>query len=525
MKPNLKMYNLLILLSLFALSCTQPQEQATEEPKADVQLVSTSPENGTSGIKGSTLEIVLTFDQNIKCPPSQQSKITVADAVIDKVVAYNKDLTLSISSLKAGKSYSLKIPEGVVSGYKNNFAKEINLTFSMAEPEKEPEYGDDGYPVPDETSRAWQISRKLGIGWNLGNHFDAHNNGVSGEQFWDNPLATQQTFTKIKAAGFSTVRIPVTWLGHIGAAPEYKIEEAWLNRVAEVVGYAEAAGLNAIINMHHDGADSKFWLNIKKAASDPEAHKQIKEQIDAMWFQIAEKFKDKGDFLIFEAFNEIHDGGWGWGGNRNDGGKQYKCLNEWNQTFVSAVRRSGGNNAERILGIPAYCTNVDIAIDSFEWPQDTAKDCMMLSVHCYDPSTYTLEAKYSEWGHTAQSSKKANGDNEADLKSVFVKLYKHYISKGLPVYLGEFGCVNRESSQDQAFQQYYLRYFAALSRLYGVPSIIWDNGSKSTGRECHGFINHGTGEWQSAAAQKAIQEMLKSYNSDSKLEDIYKTAP
>lgn len=525
MKPNLKMYNLLILLSLFALSCTQPQEQATEEPKADVQLVSTSPENGTSGIKGSTLEIVLTFDQNIKCPPSQQSKITVADAVIDKVVAYNKDLTLSISSLKAGKSYSLKIPEGVVSGYKNNFAKEINLTFSMAEPEKEPEYGGDGYPVPDPTNRAWQMSEKLGIGWNLGNHFDAHNNGVSGEKFWGNPLATQQTFTKIKAAGFSTVRIPVTWLGHIGAAPEYKIEEAWLNRVAEVVGYAEAAGLNAIINMHHDGADSKFWLNIKKAASDPEAHKQIKEQIDAMWFQIAEKFKDKGEFLIFEAFNEIHDGGWGWGANRNDGGKQYNCLNEWNQTFVSAVRRSGGKNAERILGIPAYCTNVDIAVESMVLPQDNVEGKMMISVHCYDPYDYTLPAKFSEWGHTANASKKVAGDNEAALKSVFEKVYENFISKGIPVYLGEFGCVNRATAREQAFQQYYLAYYAKLSKVYGVPSIIWDNGSKGAGNEKHAFIDHGTGEYCSPEAQAAIQAMIRSYESNSTLEEIYNTAP
>ena len=167
--------------------------------------------------------------------------------------------------------------------------------------------------VPKPTNNAaWKMARKLGMGWNLGNHFDAHINGVSGETLWGNSEATQETFNKIKAAGFETVRIPVTWLGHIGEAPEYKIEEAWLDRVAEVVGYAEKAGLNVIINMHHDGADSKYWLNIASAAVNPAVHKQIIEQIDAMWTQIAEKFRDKGDWLIFEAFNEIHDGKWGW---------------------------------------------------------------------------------------------------------------------------------------------------------------------------------------------------------------------
>ena len=391
--------------------------------------------------------------------------------------------------------------------------------------------GDDGgqggsWTVPENTGNlAWQFAERLGIGWNMGNHFDAHNNGVSGETFWGNPKATQATFTKVKAAGFNTVRIPVTWVGHIGPAPDYKIEEAWLDRVAEVVGYAEAAGLNAIINMHHDGADSQFWLDIKTAAKNPDVQKQILEQVGAMWGQIADKFKDKGDFLIFEAFNEIHDGGWGWGANRNDGGKQYKCLNEWNQAFVNAVRASGGQNADRILGIPAYCTNVDISLESFVMPEDTAKDRLMMSVHCYDPYDYTLAAKKSEWGHTAESSKKVNGDNESDLRKVFEKIYKNYISKGIPVYMGEFGCVNRASAREQAFQQYYLKYYAKLSKTYGVPSIIWDNGAKGAGEERHAFINHGTGAYCSTEAKAAIEALVSSYTNALTIDDVYRNAP
>lgn len=386
--------------------------------------------------------------------------------------------------------------------------------------------GNGGAAVPENNGNlAWQFAGRLGIGWNMGNHFDAQNNGVSGETLWGNPKATQTTFTKVKAAGFNTVRIPVTWLGHIGEAPEYKIEDAWLDRVAEVVGYAEAAGLNAIINMHHDGADSKFWLNIKGAATDPSVHQQILEQVSAMWGQIAEKFKDKGDFLIFEAFNEIHDGGWGWGANRNDGGKQYKCLNEWNQAFVDAVRAAGGENEDRILGIPAYCTNVDISLESFVMPEDTAKDRLMMSVHCYDPYDYTLPANKSEWGHTADASKKVAGDNEGDLRKVFEKIYANYISKGIPVYMGEFGCVNRATAREQAFQQYYLKYYAKLAKTYGVPSIIWDNGAKGAGNEKHAFIDHGTGEYCSTEAKAAIQALISSYTNNLTLDDVYRNAP
>ena len=366
---------------------------------------------------------------------------------------------------------------------------------------------------------------RLGIGWNLGNHFDVYNNGVSGETAWGNPKATQATMNKVKAAGFSTVRIPVTWLGHIGAAPDYKIDEKWLNRVAEVVGYAEAAGLNAIVNMHHDGADSKNWLDIKSAAKDPAVHQQILDQVSAMWRQIADKFKDKGDFLIFEAFNEIHDGGWGWGENRNDGGKQYQCLNEWNQAFVDAVRASGGENADRILGIPAYCTNVDIAVQTFVMPEDVVEGRLIMAVHCYDPYDYTLPATKSEWGHTADESKKVSGDNEADLKRVFEKIYNNFIKKGIPVYMGEFGCVNRATAREQAFQQYYLKYYAKLAKTYFVPSIIWDNGAKGAGNEKHAFIDHGTGEYCSPEAKAAIEALVDSYKNTLSLEDIYNSAP
>ncbi|MGM9738941.1 MAG: cellulase family glycosylhydrolase, partial [Candidatus Cryptobacteroides sp.] len=101
-------------------------------------------------------------------------------------------------------------------------------------------------------NNAVAVSRSLGYGWNLGNQMDAVNNGVSGETFWGNPKCTQTTMEGLKAKGFSTVRIPVTWMGHIGDAPDYAVEAAWLDRVAEIAGYAKAAGLNAIVNIHHD---------------------------------------------------------------------------------------------------------------------------------------------------------------------------------------------------------------------------------------------------------------------------------
>lgn len=397
----------------------------------------------------------------------------------------------------------------------------VDVTQAAAEKKDEPG-GEDPIAPDNNGSAAWKMLEKFGLGWNLGNQMDAYSNSVSGETAWGNPKATQATFDKAKAVGFSTVRIPVTWMGHVGAAPEYKIEEAWLNRVAELVGYAENAGLNAVVNIHHD---DKEWLSIKAAAQNAEKHAQLMEQIGAMWTQIAEKLKDKGDFLVFEAFNEVHDGSWGWGDNQKDGGKQYQCLNEWNQTFVNAVRATGGNNATRILGIPAYCTNVDIAVENFVMPEDVVEGRLMMSVHSYDPYDYALAATKSEWGHTAEASKKVAGDNELQIRTMFEKIFVNFIAKGIPVYMGEFGCVNRATEREQAFQQYYLKYFTKAAQTYGVPCFIWDNGAKGAGEEKHAFLDHATGEFASTGAASAINAMISTYKSDYTLEDVYNKAP
>ena len=336
------------------------------------------------------------------------------------------------------------------------------------------------------------------------------------------------TFDKVKSAGFSSVRIPVTWLGHIGPAPDYTIDPEWLDRVAELVGYAGNAGLNVIINMHHDGADSEHWLNIREAALDPEKDRQINEQISAMWTQIAGKFIDKGDFLIFEAFNEIHDGGWGWGANRTDGGKQYACLNGWNRTFVKAVRSAGGANEDRYLAVPGYCTNPDLTMEYLELPEDVVEDRLMVSVHYYDPNEYTLTAKYPEWGHTAQAGKCAGSDEEEHVKDVFSALHEKFISKGIPVYIGETGCVNRATELEQAFQRYWFEYVLKAAKTYGMSAFVWDNGAKGTGNEQHGFIDHATGEYCSEPARLAVETMVRAMNGGDEsytLETVYDNAP
>lgn len=380
-----------------------------------------------------------------------------------------------------------------------------------------------GVTVPDDDDDS--IISQMGMGWNLGNQLDSHNNGVASETAWGNKAVTQATMDALYAAGIRTVRIPVTWLGHIGDEPSYTIETAWLDRVAEVVSYAENAGLHAIINIHHDGADSKYWLNIKEAANSNNANARIKAQLKAMWTQIATKFADKGNFLIFEAMNEIHDGGWGWGSNRTDGNKQYGILNEWNQVFVDAVRATGGNNATRWLGVPGYCANPDLTLNYLTVPTDEANH-IMVAVHDYDPYEYTLNDTYNAWGHLADKSKgdTTNGSNEeAVITSTFSQLKAKFVDNGIPVYIGEIGCVHRSTNRAESFRKYYLEYVCKAAKTYGLAPVFWDNGGTGSGKEQSGLFNHATGEYINNGEEivKAMVNAIENDDASYTLESVY----
>ena len=379
--------------------------------------------------------------------------------------------------------------------------------------------GGDSNSISGETPA--EVANSMGLGWNLGNQLDAHNSGYADETCWGNEKATQTTFDKLAELGFTTIRIPVTWMGHIGDAPDYTVDSDWLDRVYEVVGYAENAGLNAIINIHHDGAEDDYWLNMSEALASDEANAEIEAKLEALWTQIAEKFTDKGDFLMFEAMNEIHDGTWGLTDT-----KAYSVLNEWNQIFVNAVRATGGNNTTRYLGVPGYCTNIDYTIAGFELPTDTVENRLLVAVHYYDPYNYTLAATVSEWGHTGTDT---DGWGDEDyLVEQFAKMKTNFIDKGIPAYIGEMGCVRRGTTSGEAFRQYYLEYLCKAAREYNMAPFYWDNGYSATGTEASGLISHSTGEYLNDDAEAVIEAMkrgLFTTGSSYTLETIYNSAP
>jgi len=395
---------------------------------------------------------------------------------------------------------------------------------------------------------ATQRTMKMGMGWNLGNQLDAYEEDpndkdylVPSETVWGNPKVTAVALQKVRDAGFTTIRIPVTWLAKIGPAPEYKIDAAWMARVTEVAGYARDAGFGTIIiDTHHDeDHDDNHWQDLKNAAKDPALNAQIKEEIAAVWGQIAENFKDwDADLLMFEGFNELNDGGWGHSAEfKANPRKQCDIINEWCQVFVDAVRATGGQNATRWLSVPTYCANPTF-IQYLVLPSDPAGK-IMISVHYYDPSDYTLGKEgsdgkdylpYTDWGHTGVPGYKHKKYDEDYVQEIFGMLRDNYIAKGIPVYIGEIGCSRRAKSDARAwaFSLYYMEYIAKAARTYLLPAVLWDCGGRGVpGPEHHYYFRHDTGEYYTDA-KEAVDAVLRGWFCDDPaytLQSVYDSAP
>lgn len=381
-------------------------------------------------------------------------------------------------------------------------------------------------------NEAVQFGMSMGIGWNLGNQMDAHYNGCSYEEGWGNKAATQQTFNGVAKAGFRSVRIPVTWMGHIGNAPTYTIEGGWLDRVAELVDMAHKAGLIVIINIHHDGYGAQdtpskgyHWLDLPGAAKDEELNQRIKQELTMVWLQIGKRFANYGEWLVFETLNEIQDGAWGGGANRTDGGAQYRVLNEWNQVCVNAIRAAGGMNETRYIGVPGYVCNPDLTVENLVIPEDVTPNRIMVAVHSYDPWDFAGSAAVQEWGHTGVDV--VEGADENAYIGMLNRLFNMYIRRGIPVYFGEFGAVRRASKEDEAFRLYYFRYICKAMRDRRMSALYWDNGNSKAGNDGFGVIDHRTGKYIGSGEQ-AVRAMVDSWeNNDPNytLQSIYDSAP
>jgi len=394
----------------------------------------------------------------------------------------------------------------------------------------------------------------FGMGYNLGNHFDSNNNGAicdwnndGIEEWWDGCVPVENTYKTLYSKGFHSIRIPVTWSKHMGPAPDYTIDPAYLALVGMNVAWARDAGFRVIVNIHHDdsrGTDSagniifQNWLDVKSASESASKKAEISDRFAKVWKQIATYFKNEDDYLMFECFNEINDGGWGWSqAFRANPTAQTDIVNEWVQLFVDTVRATGGNNSTRWLGVTGYCANPGFTMKYLKLPEDSAVGRIAVAVHDYDPSSYTIgSGDFPQWGHTASSEKDSKGnykyrpyDDESTYIATVRELYNKYIVNNIPVYIGEAGCKNKEGAVPVAFKKYYLEYTWRAFTAYGMPLFLWDGSNGGTSGDSHGFMSHSTGEYLNDTNRSYVEAMYRAVytpkSDDYSLKFVYNMAP
>ncbi|MFC3897921.1 cellulase family glycosylhydrolase [Lentzea rhizosphaerae] len=310
-----------------------------------------------------------------------------------------------------------------------------------------------GNPVPPGDAMARVAAMQPG--WNLGNTLDSTG---SDETSWGNPRVTEALLDNVKAQGFKSIRIPVTWGQHQGPAPGYTIEAAYLNRVKEVVGWALADGFQVMINIHHD---SWQWI-----AAMPSDRTGVLARYNAIWTQLSAAFKDSPAALVFESVNEPQ-----FTGSSGDA-QNAQLLHELNASFRDIVRRSGGTNANRLLVLPTLHTSSEQA----------RLDELATSIRGFnDPNLIATVHYYGYWPFSVNVAGGTRFDATAqkDLTDSFDRVYNTFVARGVPVILGEYGLLGFDrhtGTIEQGEKLKFFEYFGHYARTKKITTMLWDNG-------------------------------------------------
>ena len=337
------------------------------------------------------------------------------------------------------------------------------------------------------TGNSFALVKKMVVGWNLGNSLEVPKDETS----WGNPKTTQILIDSIKKAGINAIRLPCAWDSYIEDRATCKLKASWLARVKEVVDYCYANNMYVIINIHWDGG----WLENNPTYA---MQKNVNAKQKALWEQIAMNFRNYDEHLLFAGTNEVHVDG-------NPTAENFAVQMSFNQTFVDAVRSTGGKNSYRNLIVQSYNTNIDQGVSNLTMPKDSVGTRLLTEVHYYDPWDFCgleTDASWatakSLWGKDfAQHGTISNWGQEDYVRTQFQKVKTNFVDKGYPAILGEFAALRRSnltgSNLDHhlASRAYFFKYVAQQAKNHGMVPFFWDNGS--TANFGSGLFNRSNG--------------------------------
>lgn len=366
------------------------------------------------------------------------------------------------------------------------------------------EYPDYSNPIPADqtgmTSNVITIAKQISMGWNMGNSLEV----PGGETGWGNAKATQLLIDSIHAAGFNAIRLPCAWNSYIEDRTTYKLKTSWLARVKEVVDYCYQNQMYVILNIHWDGG----WLenNVTTAKQDENNAKQ-----KALWEQIALFFRDYDEHLLFAGTNEPNV----------DNSTQMNVLKTYLQTFIDAVRSTGGRNAYRSLIFQGPSTDIaktNTLMKSL--PVDLVENRLMAEVHFYTPWNFCGLEKDESWGKmfyywgknnhsSTDTERNPNWGEEAEVDQLMQLMKRKFADKGIPVILGEYGALKRSKLTGESLQlhlasrAYYMEYVTQKAKENGMIPFVWDNGA--LGNHGMGIFDRSTGKVVDSSILQAIQ--------------------
>lgn len=341
--------------------------------------------------------------------------------------------------------------------------------------------------------------RTVKAGWNLGNSLESAGGTWNNtdwtwtdvwqpdrnkwETCWGNPITTEAMIKAVKEAGFNAIRIPVRWDGHITDYDAMTIDPIWMARVKEVVDYCIGLDLLVVINTHHEA-----WLENNPLYT---YQAKINDRLTKIWTQIATTFADYDDHLAFAGINEVQIN-WAQPTTENQA-----VQNSYNQTFVDAVRATGGKNHYRNLVVQTYSCNPYYGISGLVVPNDVVEGRLIVEFHYYDPYEYCGSGQYYYWGKEYASYGATPSSNENTMKNLLSQAQKKWWQEGLGVLIGEYGVSNhyQASASDDVQkiqlenQEYWYKTFVSTVRENGFAAFVWDNNAFGNGTEKYGIFN------------------------------------
>ena len=322
----------------------------------------------------------------------------------------------------------------------------------------------------------------LKLGYNLGNTLDANpwdptftwwnpadKTIADWETSWGQPLTTQEIISEIASKGFNVIRVPVTWFPHMDADGNVSVE--WMDRVEQVVNYVLNAGCYCIINVQHDtGArdadrtDGAAWV-----VADMDEYPTISPRFKKLWTQIATRFRDYDDRLLFEAANEVLTGQRRWGVTPTKSDMQ--AYNMLEQDFVDAVRATGGNNEYRNLMVnPMGASGGETELNGFQAPTDVHPNHILASIHSYDPYWFCNDTDDKD--SQTYYINVFDSSCESELDAIFQRVDKRFNQElGLPYFYGEFGAIG--THPDLAERIKYAAYMKQKFAQYSTSGLWW----------------------------------------------------